>query len=210
MKVTITTSEKGEETISNTTNVKYYYKKLEANLKVKKEIISLNINENKQNKESKLEKVEINRKQISNTNIQVTYKITVENSGEVVTDAILEEIIPNGMQMLQEKKNEWTKNGEKAYISVNKIKPQEKQEYLFTLDWLSNESNMGTLKNQVKLIDVKNEDGIEENNTADNEDYADLILSISTGVKTYIYIMCIIIAVLTITGIVLLKIRRKM
>lgn len=210
MKVTITTNDKGEETISNTTYVKYYYKKLEANLKVKKEIINLNINENRQNKESKLEKVEINRKQISNTKIQVTYKITIENSGEIETDAILEEIIPNGMQMLQENNKEWTKNGEKAYISANKIKPQEKKEYLFTLDWISNESNMGTLKNQVKLIDVKNEDGIEENNTADNEDYADLVLSISTGVKTYIYIPCIMIAVLTITGIVLLKIRRKL
>ena len=204
MNITIDTN-KEEKVINDTTYVKYYYKKIEANLKVKKEITNIIVNGDNKNKESHLEKIEINRKLISDTTIRVIYRIIVENTGEVVTDATLEEIIPEGMVMTNGNNKDWTKKDGKAIINIEALKPKETRNYYISLDWINNESSLGTLKNQVQLTNVKNEDNIEENNKEDNKDSAEIVISISTGIQKYLILICILGIVLIMICVFIIK-----
>lgn len=205
MIVTTDIDEDGKTIINDITYVKYYYKKLEANLKVNKEIKNIIINSKSKETNCDIEKIEINKKDILNTKIQVIYKICVENTGEVITDAILEENIPDGMKYSKEANNEWIEQDNNVIINIKGIKPKEIKEYLISLNWIPNESNMGTLRNQVKLTNVKNEYEIEETTRTDNLDSADLIVSISTGINKYIYVFVIISAMLTVLSLIIIK-----
>ena len=64
---------------------------------------------------------------------------------------------------------------------------------------------MGTLKNQVQLTNVKNEDNIEENNKEDNKDSAEIVISISTGIQKYLILICILGIVLIMICVFIIK-----
>ena len=60
--------------------------------------------------------------------------------------------------------------------------PGESKEYEVTLTWKNTSENFGTKQNIAELMNLNNEAGFEEETKKDNEDIADLILSVSTGI----------------------------
>ena len=122
-----------------------------------------------------------------------------------MTDATLEEIIPEGMVMTNGNNKDWTKKDGKAIINIEALKPKETRNYYISLDWINNESSLGTLKNQVQLTNVKNEDNIEENNKEDNKDSAEIVISISTGIQKYLILICILGIVLIMICVFIIK-----
>ena len=187
----------GEEKIV----VKYIYKKKTFNLKAEKKIASVIINgvEKKANKD--IVKKEIKKKEISSTNLKVKYKITVINDGELAGTGTIRESIPDGLEMKVEDNKEWTISGKDATIEIENLNPGESRDYEVVLTWKNTGENFGTKKNNVELINLKNEAGFEESNKNDNTDDADLILSVSTGAINPRNGIILIIAIFTLFGI---------
>ena len=162
--------------------VKYYYKKKIFNLKIEKQIKSLIINgqENQVNKD--IAKKEIKKEEIENTALKVKYLIKVTNNGELTGKASIKENIPEGLEMLVDENKGWLISDKIATIETGELAPGESKEYEVTLTWKNTSENFGIKQNIAELINLKNEAGFEEETKKDNEDVADLILSVSTGI----------------------------
>ena len=84
--------------------------------------------------------------------------------------------------MLVDENEGWLISGEIATIETGELAPGESKEYEVTLTWKNTSENFGIKQNIAELINLKNEAGFEEETKKDNEDVADLILSVSTGI----------------------------
>ena len=189
---------KGE--MDDTINVTYYYRKLTFNLKVDKDIESVTLNGQGKTKNNKLSKVEINRKKINGSSIEVVYKIKVTNDGELAGKTQVKENIPNGMSMNSSKNNGWVIKDSVATIEIENIKPGETKEYKVVLDWIGGDSNLGTLSNIAELSNIDNDAKYDETTTDDNKSNADVIIAIGTGEKTYIIIAFIALGILSLAA----------
>ena len=139
---------------------------------------------------------------ISNSSIIHTIiEITVINDGELAGTGTIRESIPDGLEMKVEDNKEWTISGKDATIEIENLNPGESRDYEVVLTWKNTGENFGTKKNNVELINLKNEAGFEESNKNDNTDDADLILSVSTGAINPRNGIILIIAIFTLFGI---------
>ena len=109
--------------------------------------------------------------------------------------------------MLQSNNPDWTIGKERAEVLIEGLEAGETEEYTVVLSWIPSTTNFGTKQNIAELVEITNEYDAEETTIADNKESADMIITISTGVETYIVIAGSVLAVLTIAGIV---IKRKM
>ena len=185
MIVTVTKDENGDDIVEDTTYVNYYYRKLTFNLKIEKIVDSIIVDGAENKVDGNLGKIEINRKKISTSNIRVKYKIKVSNDSELSGKAQIIENIPSGMKMKLEDNYGWNIQETIAIMNTKEIKPGESVEYTVTLEWINGENAIGTKENTVQLGSIKNEANFEEKDTTDNEDKADVIISIGTGEKNY-------------------------
>ena len=210
MVVTVTKDENDKEIVDDTTYVNYYYRKLVFNLRVDKTIASVIVNGQETPINGSLGKVEVHRKNISNANVKVVYKIKVTNDSELTGKANVVENIPSGMTMIADNNPGWTINETTASIETDEIKPGESREYQVVLGWQNGDSNIGTKENVASII-TENEAGFEEKDKSDNESKADLIVAVGTGEIPYVAIAgSILLIMISITaGIYMIKKKRQ-
>lgn len=168
----------------------------------------------------KMAKIEIPVKQISNTTIEIQYKIVVTNEG--TTDGSVTEIIdylPNGMTLND---NNWKTNSDgNVYTNIlsgTKISSGESKEVTLTVTkQLSTDDDIGTFINSAEIahcINVKNLEDIDStpgNKNKDEDDYSEatVIISVKTGLVRNIFIIIIMIGVLILVIYLLLKHNKK-
>ena len=113
--------------------------------------------------------------------LELKYKITVKNTGEIAGSAQATETIPEGLTMEENLNTGWEINGNKATLTTKTIEPKEKQEYEVVLTW--NKQKFGTVKNTVQISNIKNEANFEDNNQEDNQAYVEFVIGIKTGLE---------------------------
>ena len=188
MEVKVSKDEDGEEVVEDETIVNYYYTKQTFNLKIKKDVSSAIVNGVSNDTYNGLSKIEIARKSVNTTNIQVVYKITVINDGDLAGKGTIQEQIPAGMEFVKDESSEWKVDGKTATLETKELAAGEQAEYTVTMNWTKSSENIGTKRNTVKLINTENEAGFEEKDTKDNTAYADIVIAISTGANSYMNI----------------------
>ena len=181
MKVEITKDEEGRDIVNNTIDVYYYYEPKPFNIGIDKTISKITVNGKEQNiSNNKLTRVEIYRKNVNDTKVEVEYTIKVTNNGEVDGKAIIRENIPEGMSVVN---NDETWDEKDGYLEkvIPEIKAGETKEYKITLDWDRGDRNLGEKANKVEITQTDNIPGFKDNNDQDNSSEARVLINVSTG-----------------------------
>ena len=181
MKVEITKDENGKDIVNNTIDVYYYYEPKSFNIGVDKTISKITVNGKEQNiSNNKLTRVEIYRKNVNETKVEVEYTIKVTNNEEVDGKAIIRENIPDGMSVID---NDETWEEKDGYLSkvIPEIKAGETKEYKITLAWDGGDKNLGEKNNKVEITQTDNIPGFKDNNNQDNSSEARVLINVSTG-----------------------------
>ncbi len=161
--------------------------KEQGKIKIDKYINKVTVRTNKNEKvqsysNAKLAKADIRAKEIKGSVVTAQYKIVVTNSGEgqTLVGTIVDDI-PDGFEFNSANNSNWkVKNGNKIIntsLANKKIEAGESVELLVTLTKSMDENSTGTFTNIA----------YSENNENDSSQ-ADLIISVSTGLVTYISI----------------------
>ncbi len=181
MKVEIVEDEEGNKTVNNTIDVYYYYQAKPFNIGVEKEITGIVVNgESRTPTNGKLERIEIYRKDVEKTNIQIVYRIRVINNGEVEGAVTIEDKLPEGMTLANNDRT-WEEQDGVLRKIIPEINPGETKEYTVVLDWNTAENNMGEKDNIISIVDTQNVPGFIDNNDKDNTSNANVIISVETG-----------------------------
>ena len=181
MKVEITKDENGKDIVNNTIDVYYYYEPKAFNIGVDKTISKITVNGEEQNiSNNKLTRVEIYRKNVNDTKVEIEYTIKVTNNGEVDGKAIIRENIPDGMSVAD---NDGTWDEKDGYLEkvITDIKAGETKEYKITLAWDGGDKNLGEKNNKVEITQTDNIPGFKDNNDQDNSSEARVLINVSTG-----------------------------
>ena len=181
MKVEITKDENGKDIVNNTIDVYYYYEPKTFNIGVDKTISKVTVNGKEQNiSNNKLTRVEIYRKNVNDTKVEVEYTIKVTNNGEVDGKAIIREDIPEGMSVIN---NDETWDKKDGYLEkvITDIKAGETKEYKITLAWDGGDKNLGEKNNKVEITQTDNIPGFKDGNSEDNSSEARVLINVSTG-----------------------------
>ena len=150
-------------------------------------------------------KIEINSKQIEGSVVVLEYTIRVKNTGEIagyVTN--IRDYLPSELTFSSELNPDWYLSGQDLYtksLENVRIEPGETKEVKLVLTKTMTSNNVGLINNRAEIAGSYNEYGkldidSTENNQANGEDdigSADVIIGVSTGLKTAIYTILIII-----------------
>lgn len=156
-------------------------------------------------KDSTFEKVEINRKRINGATVILEYTIRVKNTGEIagyVTN--IRDYLPSGLEFSSELNPDWYVSGQDLYtksLSNTRIEPGETKEVKLILTKKTTEDTVGLINNRAEIAEEYNELGKVDidstaNNQATGEDdigSADVFIGVSTGGRTFAYIVLIMI-----------------
>lgn len=166
-------------------------------LKLDKTIKQVTVKNNKKTEvrnynKTKLAKVEIDAKQIENSEVAIEYNIEITNKGEVA--GYVNEIIdylPEGLTFNKEINKTWYKNSDGTIstkaLANQSINPNETKNITLVLTKKMTGENTGTVTNKAK---------IKESNS---ESQADIIISIKTGrIIIYISLSIIITAIISV------------
>ena len=155
--------------------------------------------------DSVFQKVEIHRKQINGSLVVLEYTIRVTNRGEIAGNAnSIIDYLDNGLEFSSELNPDWYISDGNLYtnsLSNEKIQPGETREIKLILTKQMTENNVGVVNNRAEIAEYFNELGKEDidsipNNLNQSEDdfgVADVIISISTGIRTIGYTILILI-----------------
>ena len=162
----------------------YYYEKLSFNFSVDKKIAEVKINGKNIKYNSKLSKVEIDKNDIKNTNLEIKYNITVKNTGELAGKCKLIEKIPEGFVISDNSKTKWIINDNNLLqLQVEELQVGEERTYEIILKWDNSQTKFGTFTNTVKIYDFENEPGFDDINSDDNKDDEEFIVAVKTGLQ---------------------------
>ena len=181
MKVEIAKDANGKDIVNNTIDVYYYYEPKSFNIGVDKTISKVTVDGEEQNiSNNKLTRIEIYRKNVNETKVEVEYTIKVTNNEEVDGKAIIRENIPEGMSVID---NDETWEEKDGYLSkvIPEIKAGETKEYKITLAWDGGDKNLGEKNNKVEITQTDNIPGFKDNNNQDNSSEATVMINVSTG-----------------------------
>ena len=160
-----------------------------------------------------LAKVEIPRKQIKNTKINIEYKFSILNEGNI--EAFVNEITdlkPDELEFTQDNNKEWIlSDGNKlknTSISGIKIKPGENKQLTLNLYKELDENSLGIINNNANITSSVNLENLKEIDVDNNNSSAELIISVKTGLSKNIIIISIFM-ILFITVIVYCIINKK-
>ena len=134
---------------------------------------------------SKLAKVEISAKQLSNSTLKVEYKLIIKNNGNV--DAYATEIldeIPEELSFDNSLNLDWTTRNEKVVnkkFAATKIEPGESKELTIILTKDLDEGSIGTITNNAKISDYYSSYEVKDNDNENDSSQAQIIISIKTG-----------------------------
>ena len=154
---------------------------------------------------SVFQKIEINRKQLNNSLVVLEYTIRVTNAGEIAgnVNSIID-YMDNGLEFNSELNPDWYLSGSMLYtnsLANERIEPGETREVKLILTKDMTENNTGRVNNRAEIAEYYNDLGKNDidstpNNQVQGEDdigVADVIISISTGVRTFGYTVLILI-----------------
>ena len=181
MKVEITKDKDGKEKVNNIIDVYYYYEPKPFNIGIDKTISKVTVNGKEQKIDNnKLTKVEIYRKDVDETKVEVEYTIKVTNNEEVDGKAIVRENIPDGMSVVN---NDGTWEEKDGYLEkiIPELKAGETKEYKITLAWDRGDNNLGEKDNKVEITQTENVPGFKDANSEDNSSEATVMINVSTG-----------------------------
>lgn len=159
---------------------------------------------------SQLAKVEINSKNITNTNVIIEYTIQVTNQGDAAGYANeIIDYLPKDLTFSSEINKTWyqTTDGNLCTkeLANQLINPGESKELTLTLTKRMTQNNTGTTTNKAEVSKTSNDYSLEDMNTTNDSSQAEVIISIRTG-AVILYISLITTAVLTIlVGVYLIK-----
>ncbi len=167
-----------------------------------------------------LMKVEVNKRRIASTIIKFVYKITVENQGEIEGYATeITDYVPEGLEFVKEDNLDWMEGSSTGVITTNALakkllKPGESASVNVTLKWKNSESNMGQKVNVAEISSHYNDSATEDIDSTPNNkvvgeddlDMAPVLLSISTGLMSFVkdYLL-ILTGVLIIMAVVIIR-----
>lgn len=172
------------------------------NLSLDKTITKITVSNSKETKiyeykDTKLAKVDLNAKTISDTNIVIEYKIKVSNIGDVEGYAKrIVDYIPQDMKFSSELNQDWyaSDNGNiyNSSLANAVIKPGETKELTLVLTKKMTEENTGIVNNKAEIYEAYNNLGLaDEDSTPANKvesendmSSADAAISIKTGETT--------------------------
>ena len=181
MNVEITKDENNNDIVNNIIDVYYYYEPKTFNIGVDKLISKITVDGEEQNiSNNKLTRIEIYRKSVDDTTVEVEYTIKVKNTGEVDGTATIREDIPEGMSLVS---NDGTWEEKEGYLEklIPEIKAGETKEYKITLSWNKGNKNLGEKDNTVEIIKTGNIPGFKDQNADDNSSTARVLINVSTG-----------------------------
>ena len=159
-------------------------------------------------------KVELNRKKIKTTKVKYEYTIQVTNEGEIAGYATeVKDYVPEGLKFVKGDNPDWTENKDGSIVTrklENKLlNPGETAEVTVILEWINGENNMGLKTNIAEISehkdknknDIKDIDSTPNNKIEgeDDQDKAEVILSIKTG-EGRVYYALIGTVLLTVAG----------
>lgn len=174
-------------------------------------ISNVNGTQNKEYNDANLAKMEIKAKHLSGTTVAVEYKIKVTNNGELA--GYVRSIVdykPSDLNFNSKLNSDWYQSGDYLYstaLANTKIEAGETKELTLVLTKTMTESNTGLTNNTAEIADAYNTLGINDINSTPNnknskendQDGANLIISVSTGTAlSYISITLSIIAVIAV------------
>lgn len=148
---------------------------------------------------AKIAKVDLVAKYINSTNVIIEYTFTIKNNGDVAgyVGRIVDNL-PRRLTFSSELDKDWYKgtDGElyNNELSNTMINPGETKKVTLTLSKQMNEDSTGTIKNTASIQNLRNLSGVEESNSNNNADSAEIVLSIKTGspiLYTSITLTCI-------------------
>ena len=174
----------------NDETVIYYYEKMSFNMEISKKIKTITIKgEEREVNKGALSKVEIHRKEITTTPVEIKYVITVRNTGEIDGKGEVIEKIPEGFELSSNNPKEWVINEDGTMKYAVELKAGESKDIEVVLKWQASETNFGEKKNVALLNNVENPAGFEEENTGDNQAEATVIVTVATGKEISILII---------------------
>ena len=174
----------------NDETVIYYYDKISFNMEISKKVKTITIKgEEKEVNNGSLSKVEIHRKEITTTPVEIRYVITVSNTGEIDGKGEVIEKIPEGFEVSSNNPKEWVINADGTMKYAVELKAGESKDIEVVLKWQASETNFGEKKNIALLNNIENPAGFEEENTGDNQAEATVIVTVATGKEISILII---------------------
>ena len=166
-------------------------------------------------------KVEIHRKKVNTTVVKFVYTIKITNEGDIPGYATeITDYVPQGLKFYEEDNEDWVDEGNNI-ISTKQLKgtllnPGESATVKVTFRWINGNENLGVKTNYAEIsqdynqFDVPDRDSTPDNQVKeeDDMDYAEVLLTISTGLADnmmlYITLGGVSLVVLAV-GIVMIK-----
>ena len=174
----------------NDETVTYYYEKMSFNMEISKKVKTVTIKgEEKEVNNGSLTKVEIHRKEITTTPVEIRYVITVSNTGEIDGKGEVVERIPEGFEVSSNNPSEWEVNTDGTMKYVVELNAGESKDIEVVLKWQASETNFGEKKNVALISNIENPAGYDEISTEDNEAEATVIVTVATGEEVSILII---------------------
>ena len=174
----------------NDETVIYYYEKMSFNMEISKKVKTITIKgEEKEVSNGSLTKVEIHRKEITTTPVEIRYVITVSNTGEIDGKGEVIEKIPEGFEVSSNNPSGWEVNTDGTMKYTVELKAGESKDIEVVLKWKASETNFGEKKNVALIENIENPAGFEEENTEDNKAEATVIVTVATGKEVSILII---------------------
>ena len=162
-----------------------------------------------------LAKIEIPSKEMVGTNITVEYKIKVTNEGNISGRALkIVDNLPRDLEFKSEINNEWYKDTDgKIYTTEfedDVIEPGESKEITLVLTKVLKEEAGEITNNTAEIVEIYNTLGI-ANSDQDTQklNKADLIVTIKTGMATYITVTTVIMLMIGTLGAGIYLIKKK-
>ena len=169
-------TEKGDTVI-------YYYRKQNLDFSVEKTIKQISLNGiNVKVPDDKLTKIELKPTKIEETEIIITYEISVKNEGEIKGKARITETIPQEYEIL-EKEDIWQEN-EGVLEAEIELDVGETEKLTIKQKWLNTTENLGYKANNVEIGKIENVPDFEDTTEENNISSAGIIINVNTGGKT--------------------------
>lgn len=202
-------TENTKGTLEKEGEVKYYYRKQIFNFSIEKTISSITLNGEKVRiSDNKLAKIEVKTSEIANVELIIKYNIKVTNEGELAGKAKIQDILPDGYEIVDA--NDWKTTQDGNLEADIELKPEESKNLELTIKWKNSEKNLGSKENKAQIVSTENEAGYKDTKTKDDKSEATVIVSIKTGVVVSIIIVIMILGSLGICGYVIITTTHKM
>ena len=134
-------------------------------------------------------KLEIHSKQFVGSTIAIEYRIAVTNVGELAgtINEIIDKI-PEGLEFHSELNNTWSKsmsnNVSNTSLRMQELKPGESAETTIILTKTLDDKSAGTITNIAQIGISDNSKHIEDQNSENNTSTTQVLIGVSTGIKS--------------------------